>query len=74
MTGAIPASTAKRWSAGVRVRPENCEEYDTGSSVLFCTAHAVTNPFGEFRLNVVERVDEPDSDAASDSLDDFFPD
>ena len=56
VTGNMSASIAKRWAAGVRVRQENCEEYDTGSSVLFCVATEMTNPCGEFSFSVVEHV------------------
>jgi hypothetical protein len=65
----MPVSTAKRWASGVRVRPENCEEYDTGSSVLFCASHELGNPCAGFKFDVEERVIAPDeggSDFESD--------
>jgi hypothetical protein len=56
LTGIMPLSTAKRWQSGVRVRPEHCEEYDTGSSVLFCAAHELANPCGEFKFRVIQHI------------------
>ena len=67
VTGGISASAAKRWTQGVRVRPENCE--DDGYNVLFCMADAMTNPCGDFSFNVTE-FDASDDGAVSDS-DDF---
>ena len=69
VTGGISASAAKRWTQGVRVRPENCEEDGRGYNVLFCLGDAMTNPCGDFSLNVTERAASDDG-AVSDS-DDF---
>jgi hypothetical protein len=66
LTGIMPLSTAKRWQSGVRVRPEHCEEYVTGSSVLFCAAHELANPCGEFKFRVIQHIGASDFGYAYD--------